>query len=143
VVANTLSDVNMIIAYISVAIIIILLAVAIFLISNTITVGIAVRKEEIAIMKLIGATDFLVRAPFIVEGIVIGLVGATIPLALLFVMYDNMMVYVANKFAFVGPLLEFVSAEMIFQGLVPIALALGVGIGFLGSIWTIRKQLKL
>jgi len=142
-VAETLTEFNKILSIVSGGIILILLCVAIFLINNTITVGIAVRKEEIAIMKLIGATDFLVRAPFIVEGIVIGLVGATIPLALLFVMYDNMMVYVANKFAFVGPLLEFVSAEMIFQGLVPIALALGVGIGFLGSIWTIRKHLKV
>ena len=55
----------------------ILLCVAIFLINNTVTVGIAVRREEIAIMKLIGATDYLVRAPFIVEGIVIGGHGDT------------------------------------------------------------------
>ena len=113
------------------------------LINNTITVGISVRKEEIAIMKLIGATDYLVRAPFIVEGIVIGLVGASAPLILLYVLYDKVMIYVAEKFAFIGSILEFVSPHILFQGLIPIGLTLGVGIGFLGSIWTIRKHLKV
>lgn len=66
-VADTLSDVNILIGYISVAVIVILLAVAVFLISNTVTIGISVRKEEIAIMKLIGATDYFVRSPFVIE----------------------------------------------------------------------------
>lgn len=142
-VAETLTEFNKILSVVSGGIIMILLCVAIFLINNTITVGIAVRKEEIAIMKLIGATDYLVRAPFIVEGIVIGLVGASVPLVLLYVMYDKIIIYVAEKFTFVGALLEFVSPQIIFQGLIPIGLILGVGIGFLGSIWTIRKHLKV
>ena len=73
VVANTLTDFNKLIGYVSAGIIIILLGVAVFLISNTITVGISVRREEIGIMKLIGATDYFVRAPFVVEGIVMRL----------------------------------------------------------------------
>ena len=142
-VAETLTEFNKILSIVSGGIIMILLCVAVFLINNTITVGIAVRKEEIAIMKLIGATDYLVRAPFIVEGIVIGLIGASAPLALLYVLYDNIIVYVAEKFSFVGSLLEFVSPHLLFQGLIPIGLALGVGIGFFGSVWTIRKHLKV
>ena len=142
-VAETLTEFNKILSIVSGGIIMILLCVAVFLINNTITVGIAVRKEEIAIMKLIGATDYLVRAPFIVEGVVIGLVGASAPLALLYVLYDKVVIYVAEKFAFVGSLLEFVSPYTLFQGLIPIGLALGVGIGFLGSMWTIRKHLKV
>ena len=142
-VAETLTEFNKILSIVSGGIIAILLCVAIFLINNTITVGIAVRREEIAIMKLIGATDYLVRAPFIVEGIVIGLVGASAPLILLYVLYDNVVIYVAEKFAFVGSLLEFVSPYTLFQGLIPIGLALGVGIGLLGSMWTIRKHLKV
>ena len=78
-VANTLTDFNKLLGYVSGGIILILLCVAVFLISNTVMVGISVRKEEIAIMKLIGATDFLVRAPFIVEGIVISTIRTTIP----------------------------------------------------------------
>ena len=142
-VAETLTEFNKILSIVSGGIITILLCVAVFLINNTITVGIAVRKEEIAIMKLIGATDYLVRSPFIVEGVVIGLVGASAPLALLYVLYDKIIVYVAEKFAFVGSLLEFVSPHILFQGLIPIGLLLGVGIGFFGSVWTIRKHLKV
>ena len=142
-VAETLTEFNKILSIVSGGIIMILLCVAVFLINNTITVGIAVRKEEIAIMKLIGATDYLVRSPFIVEGVVIGLVGASAPLTLLYVLYDKIIVYVAEKFAFVGSLLEFVSPYILFQGLIPIGLLLGVGIGFFGSVWTIRKHLKV
>ena len=142
-VAETLTEFNKILSLVSVGIISILLCVAIFLINNTITVGIAVRKEEIGIMKLIGATDFLVRSPFIVEGVVIGFVGATLPLILLYVIYDKVMFYVAEQFSFVGSLMDFVSPQTIFHGLIPIALVLGMGIGLLGSIWTIRKHLKV
>ena len=79
-VADTLTAVNQLITYVSVGIIIVLLLVSVFLISNTVTVGISVRKAEINIMKYIGATDFLVRAPFVLEGVIIGLIGAVIPL---------------------------------------------------------------
>ena len=142
-VAETLTEFNKILSIVSGGIILILLCVAIFLINNTITVGISVRKEEIAIMKLIGATDYLVRAPFVVEGVVIGLVGALLPLGLLFALYDKVVLYVAEQFAFLGSIMDFVSPEILFQGLVPIGLSLGVGIGLLGSRWTVRKHLKV
>ena len=79
-VANTLNSVNKLVWYVSAVIIAILLAVSIFLISNTVTMGITVRREEIAIMKYIGAKDGFVRAPFIIEGILIGLVVALVRL---------------------------------------------------------------
>lgn len=142
-VANTLTDFNSLIGYISAGIILILLGVAIFLISNTITVAIAVRKEEIAIMKLIGATDYFVRAPFVVEGIVIGAIGAAIPLGILYVLYEKVIVYIADEFTFIGSMMNFLSANEVFGTLVPVALILGVGIGFIGSKITIRKHLKV
>ncbi len=142
-VANTLTDINKLISYVSAGVILILLSVAIFLISNTVTTGIAVRKEEIGIMKLIGATDYLVRAPFVVEGVIIGLVGAAIPLALLVVMYGKICSYIAEKFNFIGGAMNFVPTGEIFSTLVPVALILGVGIGFLGSRFTIIKHLKV
>ena len=64
--ADTLSGVNQLIAYVSLGIIIILLAVSVFLIKNTVTMGISVRATEINIMKYIGATDFFVRAHFVI-----------------------------------------------------------------------------
>ena len=143
IVANTLSDFNRLIGYVSAGIILILLCVAVFLISNTVTVGIAVRKEEIGIMKLIGATDFFVRAPFVVEGILIGLIGSAFPLALLYIMYSRLVVYIMEKFNFLSSLMNFLPVSTVFRVLTPIALLLGVGIGFLGSFTTIRKHLKV
>ena len=70
--AKTLRNINKLVSYISIAIIVLLLIISIFLISNTVSVGIAVRKEEIGIMKYIGATDAFVRAPFLLEGMVLG-----------------------------------------------------------------------
>lgn len=142
-VANTLSDFNSLIGYISVGIILILFLVAIFLISNTVTTGIAVRRDEIGIMKLIGATDSFVRAPFIVEGILIGLIGALLPLAVLYLLYNKLIVYIEEKFNFLSNLISFVPAKDVFHALVPAALILGVGIGFLGSRITIRKHLNV
>ena len=143
IVANTLSDFNRLIGYVSAGIILILLCVAVFLISNTVTVGIAVRKEEIGIMKLIGATDYFVRAPFVVEGILIGLIGSAIPLVLLYGMYSRLIVYIMEKFNFLSSLMKFLPVHTVFRTLTPIALLLGVGIGFLGSFMTIRKHLKV
>ena len=101
------------------------------------------QDEEIAIMKLIGATDFLVRSPFVVEGILIGLIGSAIPLGLLSVMYGKICAYIANKFSFIGNMMTFIPTKEIFSTLVPVALILGVGIGFLGSRFTIRKHLRV
>ncbi|MBR5127090.1 MAG: permease-like cell division protein FtsX [Roseburia sp.] len=142
-VANTLSDFNTLLGYISAGIILILLGVAIFLISNTIMVGISVRKEEIAIMKLIGATDYIVRAPFVVEGVVIGVIGAAIPLGILYVLYGEIVAYVSANFNFIGSMMQFLSAQEVFKTLLPIGMILGVGIGYLGSHITTRKHLKV
>lgn len=142
-VANTLSDFNKLLGLISASIIIILLAVAIFLISNTITVGINVRREEIAIMKLIGATDYFVRAPFVVEGVLIGLVGSALPLFILYFMYDQIVKYIIDKYVFLSSVVKFIPVDKVFNGLVPIALILGIGIGFVGSKLTVRKHLKV
>ncbi len=143
VVADTLSSVNRLITYVSIAIIAILLAVSIFLISNTVTMGITVRREEIAIMKYIGAKDGFVRAPFVIEGIVIGLIGAVIPLALLYFMYGKAVSYILQRFNLLNNILDFLPVTEVYRTLLPVGLALGVGIGFVGSFFTIRKHLKV
>ena len=97
--------INSLVGIISVTIIGLLLSVAIFLISTTIAMGISVRKEEIFIMRMVGATDFFISAPFIIEGVIMGVVGAAL--------------------------------------LVPLALAIGVGIGFVGSFFTVRRHIDV
>ena len=142
-VANTLNSVNKLVWYVSVVIIAILLAVSIFLISNTVTIGISVRKEEINIMKYIGATDFFVRAPFVIEGILIGLAGSVLPLAIIYVIYNNVIAYVSTRFSMLSQLLKFLTVDQVFQVLMPISLIIGIGIGFFGSFSTVRKHIRV
>ena len=142
-VANTLNSINRLIYWVSAVIIAILLAVSVFLISNTVTMGITVRREEIAIMKYIGAKDSFVRAPFIFEGVLIGLVGATIPLVMLYFIYDKAINYVLTKFELLRNILDFLPVVQVYKTLLPVGLALGIGIGFMGSFFTIRKHLHV
>jgi len=143
VLAESFSGFGKLVAYVSAGIIIILFAVSIFLISNTVTVGITVRKEEIYIMKIIGATDFFVRFPFVVEGIIIGLLGAAIPLGIIYYVYNYVVEYVAETFAILSGIMDFVSIDVIYKSLLPVGLILGIGIGFLGSSITVRKHIKV
>jgi len=141
--ADTLNEFGRMIGYISMAIIIILLAVGIFLISNTIMIGITVRKEEIGIMKLMGAKDFFIRAPFMVEGIMIGLVGALIPILILYIIYKRVIVFILEQFNSIESVVSLLSTGEVFAVLIPAALIIGGGIGVIGSMITMRKHLKV
>lgn len=141
--ADTLSGVNQLIAYVSLGIIAILLAVSVFLIRNTVTMGISVRSTEINIMKYIGATDFFVRAPFVIEGMMIGLLGASIPLLLIYSLYNYALTYMVERFSILSNFMNFLSTEELFSVLTPVSLIVGVGIGFLGSVTTVRKHLHV
>ena len=106
VVADTLTSVNRLVGYVSAAIILILLVVSVFLISNTVTMGVTVRREEIAIMKYIGAKDGFVRAPFVFEGLLIGVIGALIPLVLLYFMYGRAVEYIMTRFSLLRNIID-------------------------------------
>lgn len=141
--ASMLSSVNSLIGIVSMGIILILFAVSIFLISNTVSVGITVRREEISIMKLIGATDFVVRSPFVLEGIILGVLGAAVPLVAIYYIYGNVIEYVVSHYEALTSILEFLSVQEVFQTLIPIALIMGAGIGFIGSYTTVRRNLRV
>ena len=141
--ANTLGSFNKLVSYASMIIIALLVLISVFLISNTVSVGISVRKEEIGIMKYIGATDAFVRAPFLLEGIVLGIIGAAIPLAVLYFLYNNTVEYILNRFNVLTGVVAFIPVAQIYQTLLPIGLALGIGIGLIGSFWTTRKHLRV
>ena len=141
--AQTLGSLNRLVSYASIAVIAILLIISVFLISNTVSVGISVRKEEIAIMKYIGATDAFVRAPFVLEGLVLGIIGAAIPLVAFYFAYNTTVQFVLDKFNVLTGVVEFIPVFRIYENLVPISLLLGMGIGLIGSFWTTRKHLKV
>lgn len=141
-VAESLEGISNIITIISVAIIVILVAVAVFLIRMTVAIGISVRKEEIAIMNLIGATDFFVRFPFVVEGVLLGLFGAILPLGILRLIYGKVIAYFLGEFEGAFHKMSFLSEHEVFVKLTPLLLAIGILIGWLGSTSSTRKQLN-
>lgn len=143
-VANSFSSLNKLVSYSSVAVIIVLVCISIFLISNTVTMGISVRREEINIMKLIGSTDFFVKVPFLVEGVFIGVIGSIIPIVILYILYERIIQYITEKFnVVVSGIIKFLPASEVLPSLIPICLIMGIGIGFIGSSITIKKHLNV
>lgn len=143
IVADSFTNFSRLIGYISLGVILILVFVAIFLISNTVMIGITVRKDEIAIMKYIGATDLFVRGPFIIEGMTIGLIGSAIPVIILRILYPKVVEFVLGHFSILNRLLTFLDVNSIFNVLIPVSLGIGLGIGFIGSYLTLRKHVRV
>lgn len=141
-IADAFSNITSIVAVISAAIIIILIAVSVFLINSSVTMGITARREEISIMKLLGATTNFISGPYIIEGVIIGLIGSVIPLVILYLLYDRILMYLREQYMSVLRVVEFVDISEVFTYLIPIMLAIGVGIGFLGSFITVRRQIR-
>lgn len=141
-VASTFTALGRMLSVISMGIIVLLIAVSVFLISNTVAVGISVRSEEIGIMKYIGATDFFVRAPFVIEGIIIGLIGSLLPAVITFFLYRYAVSYLSTHFSMLN-IMSFLPVEVFFGRLLLIMVGVGVGIGFLGSIVTVRRHLRV
>lgn len=141
-VAESMEGINRMITLVSVAIIVILIAVAVFLIRMTVSIGISIRKEEISIMNLIGATDFFVRFPFIVEGVTLGICGALLPLGILHLIYGKVIGYLTEEFESVFQRMVFLSEHDVFMKLTPLLIGIGVLIGWFGSRSSTRKQLK-
>ena len=120
-----------------------LIAISVFIISNTIKLTVYARRKEISIMKYVGATNSFIRWPFVVEGIIIGLISGAISLALVAGLY----MVIRQNTIFVGFLsnlgLRLLDFSDMFNLILIIYLALGVGIGVLGSSLSMRKYLKV
>lgn len=114
---------------------------AIFLISNTIKITILARKKEIGIMKLVGATNGFIRWPFFVEGMILGLLGSIIPIAIIMIGYYYLSgnLVLLQQFNFVK-ILPFNPFAFQVAGLI---IAIGVSIGVWGSLMSVRKFLKV
>lgn len=141
--AGALSDFGTIAGIVSLAIIIVLLAVSVFLISNTIVTGITMHKEEIHIMKYVGATDFFVKSPYVFEGIIIGIIGAIIPLIILFFIYKKAIAYIVGQMQTITSVFTFLPISNVFAYMIPLALIIGAGIGFAGSMIATSKHIRV
>lgn len=148
-VVNALKKVNRGIYGLSAIIIGILFAVSVFLISNTISVAAAMRRRENEIMRLIGAADYMVRAPFVVEGIIIGTLGALIPLSGIYYTYRRVTEWMLGEVAAISSsgafreIMDLIPVSEIFPTMLVSGLILGVLMGFIVSRLTIRKHLKV
>ena len=127
----------------SAVIICVLLAVAVFLISNTISVAAAFRRRENEIMRLIGATNYMIRAPFVVEGVLLGALGAAVPLAGMYTLYQRAVIYIGEHYQMLAGMFEPIPLGNIFPYMAATAGCLGVGIGFFVSYFTIHRHLKV
>lgn len=126
-------------------IIIALLLISVFIISNTIKITVLSRQREIELMQYIGATNGYVRGPFILEGIMLGLLGSLMAILLIILGYNYIINYLAGRYvALISGMSGYlVGVEMIMDDLIIIFLTIGIGIGILGSLVSLKKFLSV
>lgn len=120
----------------------ILILISIFIISNTIKITVAARKKEISIMKYVGATNGFIRGPFIVEGVLLGIIGSLVSIALIGYGYKYLF-EVASQKLYVFATVYMIPYYSLFSDIVIMFVSIGVGIGVIGSIVSLRRFLKV
>ena len=118
-----------------------LIIVTVFLIINTIKLTIFSRKREISIMRLVGASNFTIKMPFVIEGMVLGLIGSIIPI--LVIIYGYFAGYKHFNGQLYSPLIKLVEPEPFIYQLSGLVLVIGVVVGMIGSYRAVRKYLKV
>ena len=120
-----------------------LIIISIFIISYTIKLTVHARRREISIMKYVGATNGFIRGPFIVEGIIIGVISAIITLIILGLSYNGVMGSIGDSVLIQDIGIGLLSFSDMFFLVLAVYLGLGIGIGILGSVISMRKYLKV
>jgi cell division transport system permease protein len=138
---ETMFRVTEIIRYIGLGIVILLSVTAVFLIANTIKVTILARRREIAIMKLVGATNSFIRWPFFIEGALLGFFGSVIPIAILLTGYWNLLNLDGLNLNLM--MIKFKPFDEISYTLTILLLGIGMAIGIWGSLLSVRKFLRV
>ena len=136
---NHLFNLTHLIRLIGVALIILLTGAAIFIISNTIRLTVFARRKEIAIMKYVGATDWFIRWPFLLEGICLGFIGGGLATIFLFIVYNQVTQEIYEAMAFFPlipqhPFIDYISLAILVAGII---------IGALGSTISLKRFLKV
>jgi len=141
VVTDALITTNNFVGIFSFVVILILGVLSVIIITNTIKLTVNSRRNEILIMKYVGATDWFIKWPFVIEGVLIGILGAIVPLAIAWISYDNIVESITGSDLFLQ--LPLRNALEIFPLFTPITVILGALIGILGSISSMRKYLSV
>lgn len=141
-IVTNLINITNFIKIVGLAVIVILIAISIFIIGNTIKLTVSARRREINIMKYVGATNWFIRWPFFIEGTFLGLIGGVVALLIVFFTYKYLYgLAITNFFIIITAYL--VPAQNILDNLLLIFIVLGAGIGALGSITSMKKYLKV
>lgn len=138
-VINHLFNLTHLIRLIGIALIILLTGAAIFIISNTIRLTVFARRKEIAIMKYVGATDWFIRWPFLLEGICLGFIGGGLATIFLYIVYNQVTQEIYEAMAFFPlipqhPFIDYISLAILVAGII---------IGALGSTISLKRFLKV
>lgn len=121
--------------------VILLIIVTVFLIVNTIKLTIFSRKREISIMRLVGASNFSIKMPFVIEGMVLGMIGSAIPIII--VIYGYYALYRHFGGQLFSPLIQLITPEPFIYIVSLIVLIIGILVGMIGSYRAVRKYLKV
>jgi cell division transport system permease protein len=139
--AEGFTTISNVLHIVSIAIIAVLLVVSLLIISNTVRLSMYDRKDEIAIMKMVGATNGFIKMPFVVEGFFLGITGAALAFGLEWLMYDSLVEKISQVDAL--GLFSFVSFVQLLQPMVITFTAAGLFVGIVGSLTSIRKFLNV
>jgi len=139
-IAKTLVTIRHVVSGVSVVIIVVLLAISLFIMSNTIKIATFERREEIAIMRIVGATNSFIRWPFIYEGFILGIVGSMSAFAIVWALYGQISISAVAFEAGLFQLMPFSTVSVpMFIAFAAIGFAVGVG----GSAFTLNRYLKV
>ena len=131
------------IGIVGVIVVVILAIISVVIIMNTIKISVYTRKNEINIMKFVGATDWFIRWPFIIEGTLIGILGSAIPMVISWPLYTRIVEVIYEYLPVLNNFITLLDGYVIFSILVPASLAVGILLGVFGSVSSIRKHLKV
>ena len=140
---NTLSVIGKWIRIITGILLAILIFISIFIIANTIKITMFSRKLEISIMKAVGATNSFIRAPFMIEGIIIGIISSAISLGLVGALYNWCAIKLAQSETIQTIGINMLQFKDLFSSILIVYIILGVGIGILGSRISMKKYLDV
>ena len=140
-VAEALVGVRNVLSGVSLILIVVLVLVSVFIMANTVKLATFSRRDEIAIMKMVGASNWFIRFPFVVEGLILGLVGGALAFILEWGIYD----VVANKImsGFMGNLIHVIPFADVSAVVMLIYMGVGLGVGVFGSSIAIRNYLEV
>ena len=140
---NTLINIANVVKIGTVALLILLIMISIFIIANTIKLTVHARRKEISIMKYVGATNGFIRWPFIVEGMIIGIIASAISILLVGIAYNVIAEQLVNSQFMQVINMSLISFADMFNSIIFVYMLLGIGIGALGSVISMRKYLKV